>query len=548
MILSIVDRLQDVAMRRKFALLQTVLFQLLMAAVIAVALPATSAFADKKVALVVGNDRYTNLPPQRQLQKAVNDAEAVGDRLAKLGFTVVRGKNLDRQGFIDRLATFTAQLEAGDTAVFFFAGHGVAIDGVNYLLPSDVPADSESRVRGNSISEGIIVSEIQARNARVALLVLDACRDNPFPRSGTRSLGNTRGLADAKPVRGVFTIYSAGIGQSALDRLEKNDSDKNSVFTRVFIQQLGRTDLHLSDLAVEVREKVAELALRAKDDDGRPDPHEQTPAYYDQTIGGRIYLAGRSVAAESPANAKQDDVAVLQERLKQLQDELKKRDDAKATPPALPGQEPSRIKTVVVTSPAKSSTPPPDAKPAIGVVSSVPRRAVLYDEDPTAPQGKQYVGTVVWRTESVRTKKGPEDLAVRADIDIPERKLKMTLSLRYNSDTSLPASHTIETTFAVPPNFEGGGIANVPGVLMKSNEQARGTPLAGLAVKVTDGFFLVGLSNVETDRVRNLQLMKERSWFDIPLVYANQRRGIIAIDKGDDGDRAFKDVFAAWKQ
>jgi hypothetical protein len=66
---------------------------------------------------------------------------------------------------------------------------------------------------------------------------------------------------------------------------------------------------------------------------------------------------------------------------------------------------------------------------------------------------------------------------------------------------------------------------------MKSNEQARGTPLAGLAVKVTDGFFLVGLSNVEADKQRNLQLLKERSWFDIPLVYANQRRSIIAIEK-----------------
>jgi hypothetical protein len=81
---------------------------------------------------------------------------------------------------------------------------------------------------------------------------------------------------------------------------------------------------------------------------------------------------------------------------------------------------------------------------------------------------------------------------------------------------------------------------------MKSNEQARGTPLAGLAVKVTDGFFLVGLSNVDTDRARNLQLLKERSWFDVPLVYVNQRRAIIAIEKGAPGERAFNDAFAAW--
>lgn len=182
-------------------------------------------------------------------------------------------------------------------------------------------------------------------------------------------------------------------------------------------------------------------------------------------------------------------------------------------------------------------------------VAPVAQRVVLYDEDPAEPQGKQYVGTVVWRTEAVPGAAGQApDVAIRADIDIPDRKMRMTLSLRRNSDSSLPASHTLELTFNLPPDFAGGNISNVPGVLMKSNEQARGTPLSGLAVKVTDGFFLVGLSNVETDRQRNLQLLKERSWFDIPLVYGNQRRAIIAIEKGEPGERAFNEAFAGWGQ
>src|SRR5438128_1328395 len=84
-------------------------------------------------------------------------------------------------------------------------------------------------------------------------------------------------FAGAKPARGVFTIYSAGIGQTALDRLQPNDPNKNSVFTRVFIEQLSKPGIDLSGLAVEVRERVAELALKAKDDFGRPDPREQTP-------------------------------------------------------------------------------------------------------------------------------------------------------------------------------------------------------------------------------------------------------------------------------
>src|SRR3984893_16896135 len=180
-------------------------------------------------------------------------------------------------------------------------------------------------------------------------------------------------------------------------------------------------------------------------------------------------------------------------------------------------------------------------------VAPVAQRVVLYDEDPSDPKGKQYVGSVIWRTEPIKASGNQKaDISVRADIDIPDRKFKMTMSFRRNTDSSLPASHTAELTFILPPDFNGGGVGNVPGILMKSNEQARGTPLAGLAVKVTDGFFLVGLSNVDNDRARNVQLLKERSWFDVPLVYSNQRRAIIAIEKGAPGERAFNDAFAAW--
>ena len=166
---------------------------------------------------------------------------------------------------------------------------------------------------------------------------------------------------------------------------------------------------------------------------------------------------------------------------------------------------------------------------------------------PSDPKGKQYVGSVIWRTEPIKaTGNQKPDIAVRADIEIPDRKFKMTMSFRRNTDSSLPASHTAELTFILPQDFAGGGVGNVPGILMKSNEQARGTPLAALAVKVTDGFFLVGLSNVDSDRARNLQLLKERSWFDVPLVYVNQRRAIIAIEKGAPGERAFNEAFATW--
>ena len=178
---------------------------------------------------------------------------------------------------------------------------------------------------------------------------------------------------------------------------------------------------------------------------------------------------------------------------------------------------------------------------------AVAQRVVLYEEDPNDPQGKRFVGSAVWRTDTVSPGTGlAPELEVRADIEVPERHMTVTWTLRRNTDQALPASHTIEVMFNLPPDFPGGGVANVPGVLMKESEQARGVPLAGLAVKVTNGFFLIGLSAVDADVQRNMQLLKDRPWFDIPLVYNNGGRAILAMEKGPPGDRAFADAFAAW--
>jgi hypothetical protein len=179
----------------------------------------------------------------------------------------------------------------------------------------------------------------------------------------------------------------------------------------------------------------------------------------------------------------------------------------------------------------------------------VAQRVVLYEEEPNDPQGRRYVGSAIWRTETVAPGPGrPPETVIRADVEIPEKRLNMTFSIRRNTDQALPASHTIEVMFNLPADFPSGGISNVPGVLMKQAEQTRGTPLAGLAVKVTNNFFLIGLSAVESDQARNIQLLKERAWFDIPIVYNNNRRAILAIEKGTPGERAFQEAFAAWKQ
>jgi clan AA aspartic protease (TIGR02281 family) len=178
---------------------------------------------------------------------------------------------------------------------------------------------------------------------------------------------------------------------------------------------------------------------------------------------------------------------------------------------------------------------------------SLPQKVVLYEEDQANPNGSQFGGSAVWRTERERVFPDQKsDVVVRADIEIPEQKLSARLSLRRNEDKQLPASHTIEIAFTLPPDFAHGGISNIPGVLMKQGETTRGVPLNGVAVKVTTKFFLIGLSNVDTDMRRNIQLLRERSWIDIPVVYGDGRRAIIAIEKGTPGERAFTEAFAAW--
>jgi hypothetical protein len=211
-----------------------------------------------------------------------------------------------------------------------------------------------------------------------------------------------------------------------------------------------------------------------------------------------------------------------------------------STPPPREAQAPSRPKI-------NDRLGAPTAQPQGGV--AVAQRVVLYEEDPADPQGKRFVGTAVWRTETKPGTPGrAPELAVRADIEIPDRQMSITWSLRRNTDQSLPASHTIEIMFNIPAESQSGGVQNVPGVLMKQAEQTRGVPLAGLAVKVTPGFFLIGLSALEADMQRNIQLLKERSWFDIPVVYNNNRRAILAMEKGTPGEKAFNDAFASWKQ
>jgi len=494
------------------------------------------AAAEKRVALVIGNSAYEHVS---RLENPTNDANLIAATLRALGFALVGNgalTNLDKIQFDTAIQNFGNQMVGADVALFYYAGHGIQLRGANHLVPINANPTKEADVDFQMVDVAVVLHQMEGAGTKLNLVILDACRNDPFGGRGLRSSGG--GLAQMNAPEGTLISYATQPGNVAQD-----GTDGDSPYTKALVQTIGRPGLGIFDVFNEV-------GLTVKRSTGG----SQQPWVSSSPIDGSFYFVPQNLSSEQPRNSEKfgsseaaqawsaakdtTNVAVLESFIQRYKGTFYA-DLARARLDDL------RRST---NQQAASIQPSPDQKNNQPYGTVAPRqRALLYEEDPSDPKGKQFVGSVVWRTEPVKGSGGqPADIAVRADIEVPDRKFKMTMSFRRNTDSSLPASHTVELAFILPPDFAGGGVSNVPGILMKSNEQARGTPLAGLAVKVTDGFFLVGLSNVDADRSRNIQLLKERSWFDVPLVYANQRRVIIVIEKGSPGEQAFTAAILAW--
>src|SRR5580765_3608964 len=262
---------------------------------------AAPAHAEKRVALVVGNNDYRYVP---KLQKAVNDARTMGDTLKQLGFSVMVAENQNRQAFSETLLAFDKAVGPGDTAFFFYAGHGFEIAGQNFLLPTDVPAATEGQeelVRDASVLADRIIERLQNKKVRTAILVFDACRNNPFERSGTRAVAGGGGLAPMTQLpEGVFSVFSAGPRQTALDRLSNNDDNPNSVFTRTFARELTQPGVNLVQVAQRTRRLVSELAETVN--------HKQIPVYFDQMVDD-VFLNGAANGAPGVAKGGAKEIA-----------------------------------------------------------------------------------------------------------------------------------------------------------------------------------------------------------------------------------------------
>jgi Caspase domain len=277
-------------MRGRLSLRGALALLALAGSLLALAVPAE---ASKRVALVIGNNDYKNVP---RLQKAVNDARTMGETLKQLGFSVMLAENQNRQAFSETLLAFDQAVGEGDTAFFFYAGHGFEIAGQNFLLPTDVPAATEGQeelVRDASVLADRIIERLQNRKVRTAILVFDACRNNPFERAGTRGVAGGGGLAPMTQLpEGVFSVFSAGPRQTALDRLSNNDSNPNSVFTRTFAKELLQPGENLVQVAQHTRRIVSEMAETVN--------HKQIPVYFDQMVDD-VFLNGADKAQQADA-------------------------------------------------------------------------------------------------------------------------------------------------------------------------------------------------------------------------------------------------------
>ncbi|MBF0165005.1 MAG: caspase family protein [Magnetococcales bacterium] len=234
---------------------------------------------ERRVALVIGNNDYNYV---EKLRNAVADADAMKKELAALGFEVVYRKNANRKEMNKAITEFTGKLTANAVGLMFYAGHGVQIKSANYLIPVDVEAQEESEVTTEAIDLAYVQDRMSETHAKFSLIILDACRDNPFKGRSSRSLGATRGLAvPSSNASGIMVVFSAGANQQALDRLNEADKNPNGLFTREFLKAIKEPGINVKMAVDNAKQAVIEQAKSVG--------HQQTPAIYDQSTGSFFF-------------------------------------------------------------------------------------------------------------------------------------------------------------------------------------------------------------------------------------------------------------------
>ena len=196
--------------------------------------------AERRLALVIGNDAYAGAP----LRNAVSDARAIAAALRDVGFRVTLAENANRATLAAAVVKFEESLTPADVALFFFAGHGMQLAGENYLIPTDYTGDSTAAARFTALGTTQLQESLQ--KARVSLIVLDACRNNPY--------SSQRGSVGLAPIdaRGSLVAFATGAGQTASD----NAGSVNGLFTQELLNALRLPNLGIRDTFYQVRQRV----------------------------------------------------------------------------------------------------------------------------------------------------------------------------------------------------------------------------------------------------------------------------------------------------
>jgi uncharacterized caspase-like protein len=221
--------------------------KLLPAAILLILLMVTGAVAaaERRIALVVGNATYAAAP----LKNPANDARAVAEQLQHLGFEVDAHINLSQKEFNRAITTFGQRLGPEVVALFYYAGHGVQLRGKNYLVPVDARIANEGSVRSESVDVDVLLEQFQASGSALNIVILDACRNNPFERSFRGSSG---GLAQMDAPKGTLIAYATAPGRVALD----GEGD-HGIYTGALVQAMATPGLKVEDLFKQVRVNVA---------------------------------------------------------------------------------------------------------------------------------------------------------------------------------------------------------------------------------------------------------------------------------------------------
>ena len=280
------------------------------------ALASTPARAERRVALVIGNAAYVASTP---LANPVNDARDMSATLKGIGFEVIEGLDLDRRAFDGKVRDFARALAKADAALFYYAGHGLQVGGRNFLVPVDAELASERDLDFEGVPLDFVLRQMELeREGKTNIVLLDACRDNPLARNlarrmGTRSAMIGQGLAQVQTGVGTFIAFSTQPGNVALD-----GQGRNSPFTAALnkaVQAPGRT---ITSVMIEVRNDVLTAT------GGR-----QVPWDHSALTGEFIFhLAAAPGAAKGARPAAPDDT---QARLRQLEEELKRKSDPEQT-------------------------------------------------------------------------------------------------------------------------------------------------------------------------------------------------------------------------